>query len=376
MAHCWTEGFSCGLFSAFGFQLRGNKNMSGRRQHYLPQFLQRKFAHRRSGDNSYVHVHYVDKYFVSSTSGVGVEKDFYSGPEDTSIDDHVTIAEKGPVETLSRIFKKNYVDQSDGVAELMGFLSIRTLKMREAMRDVAPVFIEGIRRLSSEDDIVRAILEEKISDRQWILKQVDDVARQNGIKDRNNIALARSLFMSRLQAEMLSRKNEMIETLNRSLFALIDNLEAKAAVIADDAFLRVLKNSDSMSNRFSMFSGFNYSLVHSNGGEFILGDCAVVATNSLGNACLALADSDNDVRLECLYLPICKDKMIFGSRDPAARPLGADEVNHLSSSLSARFFISHCSPSESTFCLRKNIGLNSGIDFDLEKMLLSARESA
>lgn len=347
--------------------------MSGRRQHYLPQFLQRPFAHRRSGAQSYVYVHRVDSHFASSTTGVGVEKDFYSGPEDTTADDNVTKAEEGLVETLSNILKRRCIDESDDIAAVISLLSIRTLKMREAMRELVPQFSEGIKLLVSQDDLTRGVINERITDQTWLNKQIDKLARENGINDRNKIALARAYFRPRLQAELSSRKEEIARQMNQLMLLCVDRLKSEAVEFADATFEKIFKNSNSLSKRRSMFSEFSYRLVASEDKDFILGDCAVVATDSSGNACLALADSDEHVRLACLYLPISHNAVIFASRDPEKPPLETEQINYLSASLSSSFFISHGPPTDETSNLRNQIGTSSGINFDLSQILASSR---
>ena len=347
--------------------------MSGRRQHYLPQFLQRPFAHRRSGNQSYVYVHRIDTHFVSSTSGVGVEKDFYSGPEDTTADDNVTKAEEGHVETLSSILQKQYIDESDDIAAVIALLSIRTLKMREAMRELVPQFSDGIKHLASQDEITSGVINQRITDRAWLNKQIDKLARENGIRDRNRIAMARAYFRPRLEAELASRKEEIARQLNHLVLICVDRLKSEASEFADSTFEKIFKSSDSLAKRRTMFSDFSYRLLSSQNKEYILGDCAVVATDGSGEACLALADSDEHVRLSCIYLPISHNTAIFGSRDPSTTPLEPDQINLLSASLSFRFFISYGQPTDETSNLRNHIGTSSGINFDLTQIMASSR---
>jgi hypothetical protein len=77
--------------------------MGGRKQHYLPQFLQRSFAHRRNKDTYYVHVHERDTRYSPNTAGVGAIRDFYSTPEDTLADDNITEAESVLGRTVNQI---------------------------------------------------------------------------------------------------------------------------------------------------------------------------------------------------------------------------------------------------------------------------------
>lgn len=346
--------------------------MSGRRQHYLPQFLQRSFAHRGSGEYSYVYVHRVDTHFASNTSGVGVEKDFYSGPEDTTADDNVTKAEEGCVETLSAILRKQFIDESDDVAAVMALYSIRTLKMREAMRELVPQFSDEFKRIASQDEITSDVINQRITDHAWMNKRINKLARESGVRDRNKIAMVRACLRPRLEAELASRKEEIVRQLNDLLLICVDRMKREAVGLADSAFEKIFKSNDSLAKRRSMFSGFSYRLLSSQNKEFILGDCAVVAADSSGEACLALADSDEHVRLSSIYLPVSHNTVIFGSRDPGATPLEPDQINLLSASLSFSFFISYSPPTNETSNLRNQIGTSSGINFDLAHIMASS----
>lgn len=66
-------------------------SMSGRRHHYLPRFLQRPFAHRQNGKESYVYAHHSARgAYPSNVMNLGLERDFYGSPEDTTLDDEIT----------------------------------------------------------------------------------------------------------------------------------------------------------------------------------------------------------------------------------------------------------------------------------------------
>lgn len=79
--------------------------MSGRKQHYLPQFLQRPFSHRVVKNNYYVHVHEQRSRYSPSTTGVGAIRDFYSTTEDARADDNITAAESVLGEILDRVLR-------------------------------------------------------------------------------------------------------------------------------------------------------------------------------------------------------------------------------------------------------------------------------
>ena len=77
--------------------------MAGRRQHYLPRFLQRAFRYRTSGDQDYVHSHEARRSYTPSTMGLGQERDFYGHPDQSSADDNITKGEGYLGEIVNRL---------------------------------------------------------------------------------------------------------------------------------------------------------------------------------------------------------------------------------------------------------------------------------
>jgi DUF1365 family protein len=78
--------------------------MAGRRHHYLPRFLLRPFAFRQKGKNFYVHAHHrVHGAYSTNVVELGEELDFYGSPEDTSLDDAITIGERQLAITVNKL---------------------------------------------------------------------------------------------------------------------------------------------------------------------------------------------------------------------------------------------------------------------------------
>ncbi len=69
--------------------------MSGKRQHFVPQFLQRPFASLEDGKSCLTYVYRKNKLpFETSTRHVGVGNHFYSKSDDAFLDDLITEAEQ------------------------------------------------------------------------------------------------------------------------------------------------------------------------------------------------------------------------------------------------------------------------------------------
>jgi hypothetical protein len=116
--------------------------MSGRKQHYIPQFAMRGFAAKGRGKHKLVKVYKRDRTFLSSTEGIGAEREFYSklsdDPYDT-LDDIITDAESEYAEihqSLLNADQGNALD-STSIARLVCHLSVRGNNLRDSLAVLA-----------------------------------------------------------------------------------------------------------------------------------------------------------------------------------------------------------------------------------------------
>lgn len=69
--------------------------MSGRKQHYIPQFILRSFGEMGTGKKVQVRVIGPDRTFIAPTDGIGAQREFYSklNDDEVTLDDEITDAE-------------------------------------------------------------------------------------------------------------------------------------------------------------------------------------------------------------------------------------------------------------------------------------------
>jgi len=122
--------------------------MSGRRQHFVPQFLQRGFASRRKGGASKCWVYMPDKApFECSTRNIGVSRDFYSGPDDTAVDDLISDAEanmySGIVKTLREAEDPSGIAPEE-VYSLLAHFQTRSKNLRSSLSYVSHLMMKKL----------------------------------------------------------------------------------------------------------------------------------------------------------------------------------------------------------------------------------------
>ncbi|MEW6746401.1 MAG: DUF4238 domain-containing protein [Planctomycetota bacterium] len=113
--------------------------MSGKRQHFIPRFLQEGFASHRIGDEVYTWVYRKgSRPFNANITKVGVEGQFYVQGADTSVDDLITDAE-ARFSTVVRDLRTGVpptVVQPE-LPRLLAHLEVRTRHLRQCFLQAA-----------------------------------------------------------------------------------------------------------------------------------------------------------------------------------------------------------------------------------------------
>jgi hypothetical protein len=109
--------------------------MAGKRQHFIPQFIQSGFASYVSGDRVYTWVYRKEaKPFNTNIMNVGVEGYFYSQDGDNQVDDKITEAENSRFTLLINTLRNSNGDVNIDpieIAELIVHLEMRTRNFRQ-----------------------------------------------------------------------------------------------------------------------------------------------------------------------------------------------------------------------------------------------------
>lgn len=342
--------------------------MSGRKQHYLPQFLQRNFAHRVAKPNFYVHVHERRAKYSPSTNGVGAVRDFYSTQEDTSADDNITESESSLGLVLNQIMSTRSLPSGSDVPSLFAALSIRTLKVRSAMQKLAPEMIAALRERSMEQANVLDVIDEQMNDSAWLNAQVDKVLLPLGRLDRNKRAGLAALLVRKVKVDLEKQRPAIVEQFNIQANLFFDQLESQAADAANRGLSRFFSDPASLGKRSAFFDDFDYKLLESGSEKFILGDCAVGALDSSLIPRLAIGNIDKNVTLDQVFLPVSPELLIHGTKGCNGLLTSSSEINKLLAKLSHKFFISQEAESPHIDELKTLIGTAESPILNLEEL--------
>lgn len=345
--------------------------MSGRRQHYLPQLLQRPFSHRTKGDLHYVHTHEKLKSFAPNTAGIGLERDFYGHPDLSPADANITQGETPLADIVDRLNRDGLSSVSaNECALLIGSLAVRTKAMRNAMSDISKALVSAAAEAFQHQNFLRRELTNFWDDTRQIDRLIDEQTRKTlSHANREQRARARMLVKAKFSAE----KEQQIEQLvaqGRALAAsILEQLDEKSAEVANNAFIRVFEQDPGVPKRVATLETYSYCLADADpGDEFILGDCAAVAIRADGEPRLAVGDFDDAAPLDQIFLPISPKRCLVGSRTGTGTGVmpPTAQINRLSASLSSRFVLSFSAKPKDLESLRSLIGTAAPIASDTE----------
>lgn len=129
--------------------------MAGKRQHFVPQLLQRGFASHYSGNEAYTWVYRRGTQpFNTNIKNVGVEGLFYSVDQDTELDRAITSFEgeyNSLLADLRSIAVPAIVD-APRIATLLAHLEIRTRHVRQSVLKTGTHLWDALMRFASDEE--------------------------------------------------------------------------------------------------------------------------------------------------------------------------------------------------------------------------------
>lgn len=323
--------------------------MSGRQHHYLPQFLQRPFAYRRSGKQFYVYAHHRTRgSFTPNTKGLGTELDFYGGPEDTALDDAITSGE----DTLAAIVQAVNEGQAVSALEkatLISALAFRTKSMREALAGMLPVVLDALRERLLDITRLRRDLMASLTDPKESRRLInEEVKKRMGHLPREQRARAAYALRSRWKSHVFEQEEQLVAQAWRLATVVLEKARMDADTIAHGAYLQALARDPAMPVRAQKLAEeLAFDVIDAPPDEFfILGDCGPVAMFTDGKPRLLLGALEEDVKLQAAFLPVSPSRCIVGRLPTSTTSLGTGDINRLSASLSLEFIVSHTPASD------------------------------
>lgn len=314
--------------------------MAGKRQHYLPRFLQRGFLIEREdpekeGERTWLHRLGAPARPVG-IGDVGVEDWFYSRKgllDEVTLDDVVTELEKGfsrDVATL-RTFTPDVAIEPKLAAKTVVHLVMRTAHMRRTMSTGITGLIEEIGALFTDPDRLTAMI--------GFTSPELAVVVTDGIRDAA-LKLAPAgippAFGERLFTFFMRERGDELAANARTMMApLIPTLlEGLAGQVRDSHNELVAQELDDH-GWVAVLSGFSWSVDVAS--DLVLPDAVALSRSAAGPLEPLVFTGGTDTEL--VLLPLARDRMLVGRRDPGAT-IDLSEFNREAAAACQGFFIS------------------------------------
>lgn len=291
--------------------------MVGKRQHYVPRFLQRGFLIEREdpekdGERTWLHRLGAPARPVG-IADVGVEDWFYSRkglPGEVTLDDVVTEFEKAFSRDVAslRAFTPGVAIEPEQAAKTVVHLVMRTAHLRRTMSTGITGVIEEIGALFTDPHRLAAMM--------GFASPELAVLVTDGIKDMAlklaPVGIPPAFGERLLTFFMRERGDELAANARTAMGPLIPNLlEGLAAQVRDSHNELVAKPLDDH-GWVAVLSGFGWSVVVAS--DLILPDAVALSRSAAGSLEPLLFTGGPETEL--VLLPLAHDRMLVGRRDP------------------------------------------------------------
>lgn len=291
--------------------------MSGRKQHFIPQLVQRGFAASKGKKSTQVYVFPRDRpRYITATEGVAAQRDFYSPPSDEeSLDDKITHYEGSvlaPAIAALREGEPGPID-SNAAAAVVVHLSVRSAFLRGTFSTATEELLnQMVKALGSEDETRSLLGLDSLSPDSTMVKGIDEELRKvlpEGVGD------AEQAFFAKL-VHFRGREKfaQMHSDLSNDASGVFEALLKRLPEIVDNAHGRALGQSLVPQQRVDRLMAMTWALIEApHGAHFVLPDCLAVGAKTEDLRELEPYALLGDDELSGVVLPVSANKVLVGS---------------------------------------------------------------
>ncbi|MFV9669364.1 DUF4238 domain-containing protein [Pantoea sp. KXB25] len=335
--------------------------MAGKRQHYIPRFLQRGFL---TGDlkkqNTYMYLN-GGGVRSSNINNVGVEGFFYSIDGDAELDDMYTNLENDYASIINkiRVHSFNELNSSD-LAKIIGHFEVRTNNLRKSFLSSSTLFLDKMADAFLDINVLNSLILNELKKKFLKGGIIDNVFNNLEIHGQDRDALfERILPMIEVNIEHYLKFS--IEPIKNS-FKLAVNERLKDVIKKGhiDGMLKPVSEN----KKLKIYESLDYGIINTDF-SLILSDSMVIFEFENIKDFKPFYDIKNT--LKSVYLPISANILIYGTKDNSVPNLKV--INEMSAKCSSDFFIA--SEISSDFSsLQHYIGKNCALLTDSEMKII------
>jgi Protein of unknown function (DUF4238) len=289
--------------------------MAGKRQHFIPQFIQSGFASHVSGDEIYTWVYRKEaKPFNTNIINVGVEGYFYSQDGDNQVDEEITEAEMSRfallINTLRNSKGEVTVDPIE-IAELIVHLEVRTRHFRQTILNTIE-YLYGM---------MFKFLDDRHAFGNYLRKRLPVLMKHQFNKE---LKSQYSKISAELLETLLIETQPLIEQQIESyLESLLDNLSTTTEQIKTvllpilkdlnkAGHIKALKKSIAPLEKIRWYQNLQFYVLPSLSTNIPLGDSVLVFQVEGEGQFKPFTEKDD--RIEAIYLPLSPNLVLVGTK--------------------------------------------------------------
>jgi len=285
--------------------------MGGKRQHFVPRFLQSGFGSHRNGDEVFTWVYRKGAAtFNTNVANVGVEGLFYTEGDDPYVDDLITEAESDfskLVEDL-RAANPGVIRDPTPLARFIAHLEIRTRHLRETFLRAGSFMVSGIADFMADESAFLDYLERTLQKDPSIMAKAasEEVAKHGwpeGVRD-----LLLDLAPKMMPVLMQSYVGPMLPQLAKVLRERMPQVLKDAA---KSGHIKGLKRAIAPEAKVQRYQSLTYSVVETGGPRLILGDSILIFAIDGVRRYKTLLEKDDT--LLGVYVPIGGTRVLVGA---------------------------------------------------------------
>ncbi len=313
--------------------------MAGKNQHFLPQFLMRRFATKAGeGKNATFKtiVHHRARGISQPTnvSTLGAQKHFYSKPGPGTLDDDIDRMENIYAPLLERIVGAGAISPEDVplVCSLVAHLIVRSKRLRRFAEELQQGAAEYTRRVATSPLLFQAVYD-RIDDKMLGESLLAEM-KTKGIR-LGPLEFCRAMVVARGLAAQQRHDDQARLSSGAMIMAAADELARAAKEQAETLHKKVLKKAIDPAPRRTALAKLTWTIVPVEGQALVLADAPVMAFLSSGLPQDALGGEEEPV---CVVLPVSPAVALVGRSGASGVPT-AEDINLASSLFADEFFI-------------------------------------
>lgn len=327
--------------------------MSGKRQHFIPQFYQKGFLSKDNKKN-YTYQYLKDgRVLPANIKNVATEGFFYSEGEDHSIDNVITDAEDEFAKLIT-IFRSDDIDDIylNDAPKLISHLESRTRSIRVSFQSSATYLMGEVKDKFLRDDVVTKYFKEKVLSDPIKFNELLD-----GQLDEMNIPLEgrdgiKKFMLANSEQWLPPVAKNLVEEIRPLLAVLIST---KLPEAMKSGHLKALRESIHPIVKVQKYNSLTFKVINTDF-DIPLGDSIVLFEVDGERSFKPFCEKDD--LLKNIYLPISSRKLLWGTLGDLIPNLNDLDLNIARCSM--EFFIAS-SKNERFNYIQREIGENSHI---------------